>query len=168
MTMRLVMLMSMSFGFCAAAAVVGVSDSHRITVASGDTFSPQTTAVCDTLPDVGSQPIFHLDASRTNGWTFGENGTSVRKLPSLVGVRYLRSQTGKYIHELAKRDPENGVWDGNDYKWTLVEPELTVDSEIGCRYLISESKVRAALFFSITNTRPILIRRPTDSGISAR
>ena len=122
-------------GFCASAAVVGVSDSHRITVASGDTVSPQTTAVCDTLPDVGSGPIFHLDASRTNGWTFGANGTSVRRLPSLVGARYLLSRTGSYIHDLSKRDPANGVWDGNDYKWTLVEPELAMDSAIGAPVL---------------------------------
>ena len=108
-------------GFCASAAIVGVSDSHRITVASGDTVSPQTTAVCDTLPDVGSQPIFHLDASRTNGWTFGANGTSVRRLPSLVGARYLLSRTGSYIHDLSKRDPANGVWDGNDYKAEFID-----------------------------------------------
>ena len=135
-------------GLCALAASVAVSDAGKITVSSGDTVVPETEAVADTLPDVGSQPIFHLDASRTNGWTFGENGTSVRKLPSLVGVRYLRSQTGNYIHELAKRDPENGVWDGNDYKWTLVEPELTVDSELGSKVLdFGEQGSRRAFLF---------------------
>ena len=147
MIMRLVMLMSMSLGFCASAAVVGVSDSPRVTVASGDVVVPETTAVADMLPDVGSEPIFHLDASQTNGWTFGANGTSVRKLPSLAGVRYLLSQTGKYIHELSKRDPDSKLWDANDY-WSLVEPELAKDESIGAPVLDfgAQGSRRAFLF----------------------
>ena len=147
MTMRLVMLMSMSLGFCASAAVVGVSDSPRVTIVSGDVVVPETAAVANVLPDVGSQPIFHLDASQTNGWTFGANGTSVRKLPSLAGVRYLLSQTGKYIHELSKRDPDSKLWDANDY-WSLVEPELAKDESIGAPVLDfgAQGSRRAFLF----------------------
>lgn len=135
MSVRLVMLMTGLLSLCASAAEIGVADAFKVAVASGDTVFPQTVAVSDTLPDVGSGPIFHLDASRTNGWTFGANGTSVRRLPSLVGARYLLSRTGSYIHDLSKRDPANGVWDGNDYTWTLVEPELAMDSAIGAPVL---------------------------------
>ena len=48
-------------GLCAFAASVAVSDSGRITVSSGDSVVPETEAVPDVLPDVGSTPIFHLD-----------------------------------------------------------------------------------------------------------
>ena len=138
-------------GLCAFAASVAVSDSGRITVSSGDSVVPETEAVPDVLPDVGSTPIFHLDASRTNGWTFGANGTSVRKLPSLVGARYLLSRTGKYIHDLSKRDPDNKLWDAGDY-WQLVEPELAMDSSIAAPVLdFGASGSRRAFLFDYEN-----------------
>ena len=65
----------------ATAVQVDVADSGNVVVASGDVVSPATVAAPDTLPAVGSGPIFHLDASQTNGWTFGTSGTSVRKIP---------------------------------------------------------------------------------------
>lgn len=123
MSAKLAMSVLVLCGFCASAAVVGVSDSHRITVASGDTVSPQTTAVCDTLPDVGSRPIFHLDASQTNGWTFGENGMSVTKIPSLIGERYLYVKPGSSITGMSVKNSDGTMWNNNDY-WTVDAPML--------------------------------------------
>ena len=136
------------FGF---AGTVNVADSGSISISSGDVVSPSTAVAQNSLPAVGSGPIFHLDASQTNGWTFGTSGTSVRKIPSLVGSRYLVSQTGKYIYELSKRDANNGLWNANDY-WQLVEPELAEDTVLGVPVLdFGAMGSRHAMLFDYEN-----------------
>lgn len=135
----------------AFAETVNVDDFGAISISSGDVVSPSTAVVPDSLPAVGSGPIFHLDASQTNGWTFGTSGTSVRKIPSLAGSRYLVSQNGKYIYELSKRDPDNKLWNANDY-WQLVEPELAEDTVLGVPVLdFGEMGSRRAMLFDYEN-----------------
>ena len=130
---------------------INVADSGMVSISSGDVVSPSTAAVPDSLPAVGSGPIFHLDASQTNGWTFGTSGTSVRKIPSLVGSRYLVSQEGKYIYQLSKRDANNGLWNANDY-WMLAEPELAEDASLGAPVLdFGEMGSRRAMLFDYEN-----------------
>ena len=135
----------------AFADTINVADSGMVSISSGDVVSPSTAAVPDSLPAVGSGPIFHLDASQTNGWTFGTSGTSVRKIPSLVGSRYLVSQEGKYIYQLSKRDANNGLWNANDY-WMLAEPELAEDAVLGAPVLdFGEMGSRRAMLFDYEN-----------------
>lgn len=40
-------------------------------------------------------PVYHFDATRTNSWTFNAARTTVSKIPSLVGDRYLESSLGE-------------------------------------------------------------------------
>ena len=142
---------SSAFAIASVAAQLGVSDAGGLIVESGDVVSPSTASAPSSLPAVGSGPIFHLDASRTNGWTFGTSGTSVRKIPSLVGNRYLMSRTGSYIHDLSKRDANNGLWDAGDY-WSLVEPELAEDGTLGAAVLdFGEMGSRHAMLFDYEN-----------------
>ena len=133
------------------AETVNVVDSGSIAISSGDVVSPSTAAAPNSLPAVGSGPIFHLDASQTNSWTFGTSGTSVRKIPSLVGNRYLVSQEGKYIYQLSKRDANNSLWNANDY-WMLAEPELAEDAALGAPVLdFGEMGSRRAMLFDYEN-----------------
>jgi len=61
-------------------------------------------------------PIFWFDCQRTNGWTFADGG-AVAKIPSLVGDRYLATDTEGGIHRIA---------------WTSVNPVfVAADSELG-------------------------------------
>ena len=66
-----------------------VSNASSVALETGDVVSAVTTDIPDALPDVGSTPLFHLDASRTNGWVFASGTNAVTKIPSLVGSRYL-------------------------------------------------------------------------------
>ena len=146
-----IMAVASTLAFSAAAGQVDVSDTGALKVASGDIISPATSAAPASLPAVGAGPIFHLDASQTNGWTFGDNGTSVRRLPSVCGSRYLMSRTGSYIYQLSKRDPNGGLWNAVDY-WLLAEPELAQDDEIGAPVLdFGEMGSHRAMLFDYEN-----------------
>ena len=93
------------------AAVHEVGDIASLAISDGDAVRAAGTATPTELPAVAT-PTFHLDASQADGWTVDANG--VRRIPSLVGTRYLVSQKGKYIHDLSVRDPDGGFWDAND------------------------------------------------------
>ena len=102
---------------------VSYSPTNR-TYASGDVISAVTEAVPASLPEVGSTPIFHFDASRPDSWTFNEDGTTVKCIPSLVGGRYLFTEGGRTFADLA------GAWDGNKDTWTVEEPEFVASDPV--------------------------------------
>ena len=82
---------------------VSCSTTNR-TYASGDVITAVTESVPATLPTVGSTPIFHFDATQAGSWTFGSGGTTVTRIPSLVGNRYLFTEGGRTFSALA------GAW----------------------------------------------------------
>ncbi len=59
-------------------------------------------------PNAVGTPSFWLDCTRTNGWTFAPDG-SVAKIPSLVGDRYLATDTEGGISKIAW-SPRNPLW----------------------------------------------------------
>ena len=71
------------------AADVSVSNDDSLLLGNGETIVPNTLTVGDTLPDIGVDPIFWIDASDTNGWEFASG--KPKKIPSKVGTRYLKN-----------------------------------------------------------------------------
>lgn len=143
-----------------AAAIHEVGDVASLAVSDGDTVRAAWTDVPETLPTVAT-PTFHLDASRTDGWTVDANG--VRRIPSLVGTRFLVSQKGKYIHDLSVRDPDGGFWDANDY-WTLEQPQLATDDALGVPVLdFGALGSRQAMLFDFEADVAAGVSRPTNA-----
>lgn len=63
-------------------------------------------------PTAVGMPSFWLDCTRTNDWTFAPDG-SVAKIPSLVGDRYLATDTEGGISKIAWT-PRNPLWTAAD------------------------------------------------------
>jgi len=85
---------------------------QSVTLTNGDQLTSSTIDV-PTLPASAGTPIFHLDASSTNGWTFAVSGGTnyVTKCPSATGDgRYLTfdSNGGTWLNGpfLRESDPE--------------------------------------------------------------
>ena len=95
-----------SLATAACAADVPVGHEMSLKLGDGDRIVLDTTAVSDTLPSVGADPILWIDASDTTDWEFDETTGKPKKIPSKVGSRYLKSykengdaysfQSGKY------------------------------------------------------------------------
>ena len=61
-----------SLATAACAADVPVGHEMSLKLGDGDRIVLDTTAVSDTLPSVGADPILWIDASDTTGWEFDE------------------------------------------------------------------------------------------------
>ena len=142
------------------AAVHEVGDIASLAISDGDAVRAAGTATPTELPAVAT-PTFHLDASQADGWTVDANG--VRRIPSLVGTRFLVSQKGKYIHDLSKRDPDGVLWDANDY-WTLEQPQLATDDALGVPVLdFGALGSRQAMLFDFEADVAAGVIRPTNA-----
>ena len=108
------------------AATYEVSNSDSLSLETGDVVSAVTADIPDVLPDVGSTPLFHLDASQTNGWVFASGTNAVTKIPSLVGSRYLYVKPNQnFWNQLPRGKDGSATWDATDY-WTPCAPQFKV------------------------------------------
>ena len=123
------MLTGVAVGVAATAlfaADVSVSNDDSLLLGNGETIVPNTLTVGDTLPDIGVDPIFWIDASDTNGWEFASG--KPKKIPSKVGTRYLKNY---------KEDGDHLLFSTYPYGATLVQaglngkPYLDFGSESG-------------------------------------
>ena len=102
-----------------------VSNASSVALETGDVVSAVTTDIPDALPDVGSTPLFHLDASQTNGWVFASGTNAVTKIPSLVGSRYLYVKpNSEFWSQLPRGKDGSATWNANDY-WKPLAPQFT-------------------------------------------
>lgn len=161
MSCRTQMLMAawMSTLVASYAITNDVLDVETLHLADGDAAVAVSAQVPETLPDVAT-PIFHVDASQTNGWTVGSNGVS--RIPSLAGSRYLVSQDGAYVHDLSRRDASGGLWDDGDY-WKLRLPLLAYDDDIRSSVLdFGELGSRRAMLFDFEEDLSSGMGQPTN------
>ena len=83
------------FVFAASLASSAAVFDVSVDTSSGTYRIPlSATAHIATEPSDLPAPVFHFDATRTNGWTFNASGTEVSKIPSLTGSRYLARSLG--------------------------------------------------------------------------
>lgn len=113
--MNIRLMVMAAVGALSAAAigetVIPVSNTVGFVEVDAAAEAPKLTASTirqiDYPPAVGT-PSFWLDCTRTNDWTFASDG-SVAKIPSLVGDRYLATDTEGGIHKIAWT-PRNPLW----------------------------------------------------------
>ena len=95
----------------AGEAVIPVSNTVGFVEIDVADDAPKLTA--STIRQIGyptavGMPTFWLDCTQTNGWTFASDG-SVAKIPSLVGGRYLATDTEGGLHKIVWT-PRNPLW----------------------------------------------------------
>ena len=159
------------FSVCPAAnADVAVSNSVRQSVSANTVFTAQTLKQV-AFPNEAGTPIFWLDCSDTNGWSFTADG-GVLRIPSKVSgsSRYLTSD---------KNDPnyENFSWKcfgyPNQYavkESVWVEPPVFTTPETvwpGVVFLISGNKGPEGRSFSICGAQTVRAPHQTSCPISA-
>ena len=123
-----------SLAFQLLAEDVVVTEAKETLIVDSGTITPSGQFVAaDELPDIGVTPIFHLDASETNGWTFVEGSSGellVTKAPSKVGTRVLNGYEGKCPTEIDSTD--------NNSYWKMHRPDYVANiAELGGKGAIS-------------------------------
>lgn len=101
----------------AGEAVIPVSNTVGFVEIDVADDAPKLTA--STIRQIGyptavGMPTFWLDCTQTNGWTFASDG-SVAKIPSLVGGRYLATDTEGGLHKIVWT-PRNPLWADDNAK----------------------------------------------------
>ena len=96
-----------------SATEIAVTEAAKTHIVDSGTIVPAgEIAAAHELPDIGVAPIFHLDASDTNGWTFAagiDGGLLVEKALSKVGARVLNGYEGKAPSSVDSTD-NNSYW----------------------------------------------------------
>ena len=160
-----------ALAFAALAATYEVSNTDVLSMSSGDVASAATASIPDDLPSVGPTPLFHLDASRTNGWVFASGTNAVTKIPSLVGSRYLYVEPGQnFWNQLPRGKDGSSTWDALDY-WLPRAPQLKADALNGKPVLdFGKQGSKECLFFDYQGDDPEreALTPPTSCAASAR
>ena len=126
--MKMITALGLVIAVSANAAEYQVSNLPGKNVfASGDKIIAYSQSISDTRPIISVEPSFHLDASQADGWTMVDGTNAVKKIPSLVGSRYLFVTPGKTITEMSVKNEDGTLWDNNDY-WAVQAPTLEANA----------------------------------------
>ena len=126
--MKMITALGLVIAVSANAAEYQVSNLPGKNVfASGDKIIAYSQSISDTRPIISVEPSFHLDASQADGWTMVDGTNAVKKIPSLVGSRYLFVTPGRTITEMSVKNEDGTLWDNNDY-WAVQAPTLEANA----------------------------------------